>query len=174
MNSYRIRTWSAAPMISMWEARPALDARMIGESLAEVVVRELTQNKDGSWTLDLQLNRSSHAEALDEIMALVAQAGFQWAEIEVTEWATKWVEGLLLGGGGGALLGGTTDTLTGLLAGLVGGAIAGLGVALVRPTVARILDAERNQFVQGGWQLTPKPPSTPVREPLVWSPEIVR
>jgi hypothetical protein len=107
---------------------PVLAEDVVVKALAGAVVRELGRTPQGNWIVDVQLDRPSHGDAVEEIVAVLQQLGFSYLEGVATEWASKTVEGLLLGLGGGAITGATQNSgaaLIGAFAGALIGSIAG-------------------------------------------------
>jgi hypothetical protein len=84
MNTYKI---VAKPDIRMaahgW---PALSKELLSQTIADVAVRELSEDSLGQITVDVGLSRSNHGEALDEIVALVELSGYARIETLATEW----------------------------------------------------------------------------------------
>lgn len=146
-------------------ASPKLTAASLGQPLAGAVVRQLIEYTDGSYDAEVDLQRASHQDALNEITNVLVSAGFQVAEAEITEWTTSWLEGAITGAIGGGAIGGAIGSAAGMLLGaLIGTEIGAIGGTLQRKVV-QVIDARMNYHCPGGWQLAVRP-----QEPAVITP----
>lgn len=136
---------------------PQLTTGTLGQAFAGAVVRQLIEYPDGSYDTEIDLQRVTHQDALNEIANLLVGAGFQVAEAEITEWTTSWLEGAIAGALGGGALGGIIGSAAGLFLGaLIGAEIGAIGGTLERKVV-RVIDARMNDYQPGGWQLAVRP-----------------
>ena len=134
------------------------------------VVTRLADSPSGGYEVEIQVNRESHADALNAILAALQRAGLEMVEATVTEWTTSWIEGALLGGTGGGAIGGQMRQGLGLVIGLaVGAVLGGLGGSLKR-TATTMYNAQRNAVVPGGWLFTPVGSELPAQPNLPWYP----
>lgn len=137
----------------------------LSQCFAGAVVRQAIEYNDGTYAFDIDLQRKSHPDALNEIVNVLIGAGFQVAEAQVTEWTTSWVEGGLVGALGGGAIGGEMADAAGLLVGAAVGALAGAVGGSMQRRVIRILDAAVNRYVEGGWQFTVRLPQVAAQAP---------
>jgi hypothetical protein len=133
---------------------PKMTADSLAQAFAGAVVRQCVAYDDGSYEVEIDLQRQSHAHALNEIVNALVGAGFQVAEIQVTEWTPSWFEGAIAGALGGGAIGGGAANVAGLILGALIGAEVGLLGGMLKRKVIRTLDASRNYYLPGGWQLT--------------------
>lgn len=153
MKSYRV---AVRPDVRYALARqpmgePALTEEVLAEALAGAVVRELSPTPQGNWIVDVQLERPTHEDAVEEVVAVLQQLGFSYLEGVATEWASKTVEGLLIGVTGGAITGATQSSGTALI-----GAFAGALIGSLLGSEARVVAAQyRVRWnPRTGWALT--------------------
>lgn len=131
---------------------PTLDAVALAQAIDGATVRELTVSQSGGYEVDIQLERPSHQEALDDIYNFLLPLGFTVADAVVTEWVNATVQVALIGALGGGAAGSTSrnagTALAGTLLGGIAGGIAGSFVRNMRATYS----AQR--LYPSGWQLT--------------------
>ncbi len=128
---------------------PTLTEQMVLDSLAGVVIHELSEDEHGNRTLHVELPASSDAEALDALVFFAEQLGFKVLEATVKEWASQVIERALLGLlGGGAVGVASENGPVALVAALGGAVIGGLSGAEARKLVAEY-DARRDQWARG-------------------------
>lgn len=152
MNTYTLHlqpSWA-------WGTR-SLTREFIADALEGAVVRQLDADTYGRVVLDLALQRTSHADALNEIAFAVQSLGYSVAQATVTEWVSSLIEGILLGavgcGGAGAV---TKNPGFAFLAGVIGAVAGGLaGSSVQRKKV--IFEVSRTY---AGWRFTPVQPET--------------
>lgn len=134
---------------------PTLEA--LAQFLPGVVIRGHAQLPDRQgYLIEVQLDRQSHEQALDEIEQAVARFGLQVIEAYVIEVATATAETALAGGASGGAIGATSKNPTAALA----GALIGLAVgAAVGSQVERIVAAYAVRRPPPGqpWELVPVP-----------------
>jgi hypothetical protein len=142
-----------------------LTAQSLANAIEGAAVREITQGDRGDQIVDLQLQRSSHEEALNEILVVVQQLGYAWLEATVTEWADNTVGGALIGFVGGGTAGSTSED------GAVSLGLAVIG-SLIGAVIGSFIERERVVYVVhwngSGWVLTPLAPAptpTPLAQP---------
>lgn len=144
---------------------PALSVESLSSSLTGVVVREISSGDYGDYFVDVQLQRDSHEQALNEILVTVQNLGYSWLEGTVTEWANQTIAGAFAGGGVGGIAGGES-------AGPVGALLFGLLGAVVFAAVGSFIESHKViytvQLTTQGWVLTPQTPP----EPLGLRPEL--
>lgn len=163
-NSYRFRARPLYPHfgddthnVFAQPASPQLNATTLGESFAGAVVRQLIENADGSYDAEVDLQRATHQDALNEIANVLVGAGFQVAEAEIIEWTTSWLEGAIAGALGGGAIGGAIGSAAGMFIGaLIGTEVGAIGGTLQRKVV-HVIDARMNYHCPGGWQLAVRP-----------------
>jgi hypothetical protein len=135
---------------------PELSVESLSRALAGVVVREISSGDYADYFVDVQLQRESHEQALNEILVTVQNLGYSWLEGTVTEWADQTIAGALAGGGVGGIAGGET-------AGPVGALVFGLLGALVCAAVGSFIESHKviytAHWTAHGWLLTPQTPS---------------
>lgn len=145
--SVRPRVWSP------WREPDEAVAEVAG-----VVVRDLAE--DGILTLEVEHRQRSHAEVLNAIGRALWDAGWTFAEAEITEMVDEAVSQamilMLTGGAPGAYVKNEAATLVGAVAGFAAGAWAGSRV--------RKIGAEYDAHWTGqGWEITTRPKHAPVR-----------
>jgi hypothetical protein len=144
---------------------PALTEQMVLDSLADVVIHELSEDEHGNRTLHVELPASSDAEALDALVFFAEQLGFKVLEATVKEWASQVIERALLGLlGGGAVGVASENGPVALVAALGGAVIGGLSGAEARKLVAEY-DARRDQW--GSWSFHRRQPPSGGFQPEV-------
>jgi hypothetical protein len=128
---------------------------MLVNAIADVVIREVSRAAQGQRVVDVQLERPSHEDALDELVPVLAQFGFSYVEATISEWVGKTVDGVIAGAGGGGLLGSGSKNPVVMLAGAVIGAVVGGWVG----SEARHIEVEYQARWkrQRGWVLTELP-----------------
>lgn len=162
-SSYKLRINPAYGSLSVLnvfaqQAPPKLTSNSLARAFAGAVVRQFAEYGDGSYVVEIDLPRQSHAQALNEIVNVLVRAGFQVGEVQVTEWTTSWMEGAIAGAIGGGAIGTGIASVAGLIFGALIGAEVGAVGGMFQRKVIRTFDAVQNQFVQGGWQLTVRRP----------------
>lgn len=111
------------------------------------------------YIVDVQLQRSTHEEALNELFVVLQQLGYTCLEATVTEWVDNAIVGFVLGGVGGGVAGASSrDGALGVLLALAGSVAGAL--------VGSFIDSAKVVYLvrrtRAGWQLTPaEPPSVP-------------
>jgi hypothetical protein len=124
VNTYKIIARPDIRLAFPGPIEPPLTDYMLVEALVGLTVRELGEDQLGRRTVDVQLQRPTHDQALHEIIGTLQQFGFAFVEATVTEWASQTVERAFLWGLGGGALGATSDNpAAALLAAVVGGLI---------------------------------------------------
>jgi hypothetical protein len=156
MNTYRVavRPDIRYALTAQPIGEPVLAEDVVAKALAGAVVRELGRTPQGNWIVDVQLDRPSHEDAVDEIVAVLQQLGFSYLEGVATEWASKTVEGLLLGVGGGAITGATQNSGAALIGAFAGALIGSLAGSEMRAVAAQY---RLRWNPQAGWVLTQLP-----------------
>jgi Glycine zipper 2TM domain len=86
------------------------------------------------------------------------QLGFNVAQVLVTEWLTSALEGALVFGAGGGVLGSATKDPWLMAAGALLGALAGAAAGSLMRTAKARLDAQLLHPFGGGWRITPQVP----------------
>jgi hypothetical protein len=162
MNTYRLRIqqqyWGFTPQCA--PESPKADVRVA--ALPGAVIREFSDA--GNWVenLDVALQRSSHLQALNEILFVLEQSGYSVLNGEVTEWASSSAEGAVTGLLGGGLLGTKAkDPLVALAAagiGMLVGSIVGSNLKRVE----KVYELQRT--FAGGWTLV----EVPLAEATPW------
>lgn len=176
-STYKLHARPAFPHFGLDEfglfGRPALRHGLTADSLATAIagaaVRQLLPYNDGSYDLEIELTRQDHAQALNEIINALVAAGFRSAEAQVTEWTTSWVEGGLVGALGGGAIGGEVADVVGFLFGLAIGALVGAAGGSLQRKVTKVIGAQVDFYMQGGWQFTERVAT--LQQPNIrWSP----
>jgi hypothetical protein len=108
-----------------------------------VGVRLLVAYQDGSYDVELQLDRPTHADALTAIASALSDLGLDLLQVEITELVTDTLAGAALGGSGGAAAGATTKNLTAILVGAAIGVVVGAAVGSARETIVAKYVAHR-------------------------------
>ncbi len=166
MNTYSLRLRPAGYYgVTRW-GPPSLAAETVTDALEGSVVRSLVADTTGGLNLDLQLQRPSHEQALDDIVVALQQIGWNVIDVTVTEWVDSAVQGIVLGGlGFGAAGSATHDPGIMLIAGLAGAVVGGIAGSLVRN--AKVVYQVQRAY-PAGWVLTPvqRPgPAGPIVQP---------
>lgn len=138
MKTYKIVVRPDIRLAFPGPVEPPLTEAMLVEALAGVAVRELSENQWGHRTVDVQLQRPTHDQALHEIIGTLQGFGFAFVEATVSEWANEAAQrGFLWAIGGGGTVGAASDNATAaLLAALVGGFIGAVTGAEVHKLTA--------------------------------------
>jgi hypothetical protein len=124
-------------------------------ALEGAVLREIVQGSYGRYEVDLQLQRPSHEEALNEILVAAQQLGYSWVQATVTEWADNAVGGFVIGGLGGTAAGASSSNgETGIVLAILG-AIVG---TVVGSFIDSIKIAYEVHWTPSGWRLVPQQP----------------
>jgi hypothetical protein len=151
--------WSPPPLTA-----EAFAARLAGDA----VIRSFAAQRFGGHVanVELQRDRESHGEALNELLFAVEELGYTFAEAEITKVADRAIE-MAVGGAvtGGYGAGSTTQNgETAVIGGFVGW-VVGL---LVGANMKKVEPLYRAQLTSQGWQFVPVKPqrSAPARSAL--------
>lgn len=137
-----------------------LTAGSLAEHLAkDAVIREFGTYPDGSSIVrvELQRDRDSHEEALNELLLAVQKVGYSFAKAEITKIADRAIEMAIRGGVGGLGAGSTTKNREIAAYSAVVGWFAGLFVGANMTKVEVIYRAQRTST---GWdfiRVAPQP-----------------
>jgi hypothetical protein len=157
MKIYRFRVHPNIDYALTVHRTPLLTRDAIIEALPDATVRELTSLGSGHYIVDVQLQRLSHEEALNEIIAVLWNLGFGYLEATVSDWTSEAVGRAVVGLlGGGAVSAPSENSAVIFLAGIVGAVIAGLtgrGMHKLRAEYEVLWDRQ-----QGCWTLSKLPP----------------
>jgi len=162
-HTYRIRIQPQHHYSLIAHQVPQLSADNLVRALSGVVVREISSGDYGDYFVDVQLQRESHEQALNEILAAVQNFGYSWLEATATEWADQTLGGALAGGVGGGIAGGESGgPVTALVLGLFG--------ALIGAAVGSLIESHKViytvHWTAQGWVLAPQtPPEAPGFQP---------
>jgi hypothetical protein len=152
-HTYRIRVRPHRYFGLVAIGTPPLSPQALTESFVGAFVHEFVRTDWGDHMITVQLQRPTHEEALNEILAVVEQFGYSVIETTVTEWATSAARGALYGAGGGGALGiGSRDPVLALGSTLIG-LIVGALVGSVVDQVKVIYQVHRTY--SSGWVLEP-------------------
>jgi len=146
---------------------PSLTPESLAEHLAaDVVIRSLTKQSRGHLAdIEIQRDRESHVEALNELLIAVQGVGYAFAEAEITKVADRALE-MALGGGitGAGVVGSSSQNgEAAFLAGLAGWAV-GLLIGAGMEKVEVIYEV---QWTNAGWRLIPAPHTGTVVRPAL-------
>jgi hypothetical protein len=166
MNTYRLRLRPAGYYgVTRW-GPPSLSAETVADALPGAVIRSLVADTTGGLDLDLQLQRPSHKQALDDIAVALQQIGWNIVEAMVTEWVNATAQGIVLGGlGFGAAGSASHDPGIMLVAAVAGALVGGVAGSFVQK-VKVVYQVQR--AYPSGWMLTPtqRPgPAGPIVQP---------
>jgi hypothetical protein len=161
VNTYRFRALPKFLYAIAFPELPELTVQVIGQTLTGATVHELTGDPTSGYDVHMQLDRSSHHEALDDIRSGMEQLGFNVAQVLVTEWLSSVLEGALVGGAGGGALGAATKDPWVMAAAALLGALAGAAAGSLVRTVKARFDAQLLHPFGGGWRITPQAPPLP-------------
>ncbi len=150
MHTYTIR---AKPDIRKAGANwPALSEKLLVDSLADVAVRELSEDTFGRVTVDVELRRSGHDDALGELARLVERSGYALVDVTVTEWVSATAQRALLAGATTLLgAGASKNPLVGIATGAASTLIAEEAGLIVDRVLA---EYAASRDVVGQWSLT--------------------
>lgn len=137
--------------VSYMDQALALTKETLTRQLAGAIVRQLVAHEDGSHEIELQLQRSSHPDALTEIADVLPQFGLDFAQAVITEVVTNAAEGAILGRGGSAFGGAATKNPWAALLITAMGTIGGAAVGSLLETVVARYEAHRDPYT--GWTL---------------------
>jgi hypothetical protein len=156
MNRYCVRA-ARGSFLNPYSPPPSLTAPSLAGALTGASVRaivELPFNR--GYDVEVQYQKSSHGDALDEIVEALGQFGLQFVEGRIAVVTTAALESALAGGAGGGALGSTTKD-----AGVtIGSALVGLLVGgAVGSQIERIVSAYvvARPHPMASWQLTALP-----------------
>src|SRR5437588_795403 len=62
------------------------------------LVRDVTALEPGQYVVEVHLQRSSHEDAVNEILIALEQLGYSWVQARVTEWVDRTIGGFIVGG----------------------------------------------------------------------------
>jgi hypothetical protein len=144
----------------------ALTEDVLVEAIAGVVVRGLGQDRLGRPTIDVQLERPTEAQALNELVGLMEELGFSVIETTVIHWVDEAVDRAILGLLGGGVLGGATENGVVAAAGALTGAIVGWITGAEVQKLKAEFQARRDY--EGNWslhQIDRRPPPAPGFQP---------
>lgn len=135
--------------------RPALGESTLSAAIADLAVRELSEDRFGQVMVDVQLKRSTHEQALGEIAQAIEGAGYALLRASVQEWVSA--EAQRAGIAAGTFAIGTGASKSPLV-----GAAVGVGATLVAEwaglTVDRVAaEYAATQDLLGEWTLTRLP-----------------
>jgi len=144
-----------------------LDSQAFGNALAGVVAQKISTDQWAELVLDITLKRPSHEAALNDLFALAQQFGYVLLNGEISKFVGSEVEGAILTGLGGGLLGATLNNgLVALLAAAAGGLVGGLvGSSMKR--VETIYEVRPN--ASGGWTFSPRAEPGEAQPGVAWS-----
>lgn len=152
---------SPGPFFNPYAAIPLFNPEALTQAIRGAQVRAFVQLPLGQgYEIELQLQRETHDEALDEIALALDQVGLQLVRAYAIEVTTAAIETAMAAGGAGGLIGsGTKDGGATLAGALLGAAIgAALGSQIERVTAAYTVT---KPYPSSPWHLVP----IPLREP---------
>jgi hypothetical protein len=137
--------FSTGPSVLLpWYSQPVSPTvQGLMAALPGVAVRRLLAYESGSHKIELQLDRSTHDDALAEIANALAKFGLDLVQVEITEVVTDTLAGAILGGTGGAAAGATTKNLSATLVAAAIGLVVGAAVGSARETIVTKYMAHR-------------------------------
>jgi hypothetical protein len=129
----------------------SLSKDLLAQAVVGATVRDLRYDpRGGQYSVDVRLERPTHAQALDEIVCIVEQSGFYVVVARASEWANAAAERALLGAlGAGGTIGLASENATVALIAAVSGAIVGSLVSTELYRLKAEYDARRDH--QGKW-----------------------
>jgi hypothetical protein len=145
MTRYQLRL-RYAPGRNLRFSAPQLTPEVLASALPAGTQYTLTPLADG-YELAIDLDRHDHGQAMVDLDSALRQIGFSVLQASITEFATSWIEGSLIGTAGGAVLGAATKSLEGFLALALSGFVLG---ALRQTEKAKYLAMPTAH----GWQIT--------------------
>lgn len=146
---YRIRVQPGAYQVFA-RSLGSLTEEALTKAIDGVVVREAVSGNRGDTFLNLQLQRQTHEQALNEILVALQQLGYSWLEASVTEYVDNALGGLLVGGGAMGTAGFSTgDSSFGLMLTVLG-ALVGIVVGSLIESKKVVYEVTWTGF---GWQL---------------------
>jgi len=153
-HTYRVHL-QRQPHYALLHDGQSFSADALTSAVQGAVVREVLQAAHGGYVVDIQLHRSSHEEALNDILVAAQQLGYSWLQATVTEWADNALGGFVVGGLGGGVAGsssgdGTVRFFVALL-----GSIAGAVIGSFINSVKVVYEV---RWTPTGWQLVEVPP----------------
>lgn len=157
MKTYRLQVHPNIDYALAVRYMPSLTEDAILEALPDATVRELISLGSGHYILDVQLQRPSPEQALNEIIAVLWNLGFRYLEAAVSEWASEAAERAVVGllGGGAVTAPSENSTVISVAAimGAVIGGLTGLGMHKLRAEYEARWDHQ-----EGCWMLRKLPP----------------
>lgn len=164
MNTYHLSISSVRQhALTRWGA-PTVTEDAVAQVVADAAIHSVTQNGFRDYSLVLELQRSTHEEALNDILVGVQRLGYTIVNGTITEWTDRTVETAVAGALGGGGLGLASNNLEVTVVAGLAGMIAG---AIVGSQLRKVENVYRVQWVYpSGWQFTDVPPHQ-------WSPRPV-
>lgn len=153
MNTYKIRI---NPDIrhALSSVEPTLTKKMLVDAIPDIVVRGMSDRQWGPRIIDVQLDRATHEQALEEIVSAVQWFGFSLAEAVVSEWADNATERAIRWMlGEGAVDVAAENPAVGILAAIIGG-VVGLFVSTEERKLEAQYEAHRLYY---GWAFRETP-----------------
>src|SRR5438309_10169713 len=143
-----------------------LSANGIIQTLAGAAVHQFVGTPHDGYDVEVQLERSTHHDAMHDIRVTLEDLGFTVLQAEITVWLTSTAELAVLGGtGGGAIGAATKDPLLFVLFALSGSG-AGAVAAQFTKKVKERFDAQlMHRYGAAGWSITPQDPPYPAPWP---------
>jgi len=153
-HTYRVHLQPQPHRALVYGAEPFAADQLIG-ALEGAVLREVVQGVHGRYEVDLQLQRTTHEEALNEILVAAQQFGYSWLQATVTEWADNAVGGFVIGGFGGTAAGASTSNGEASIVLAILGAIVGMVVGSFIDSVKIVYEVH---WTSVGWRLVSQQP----------------
>ena len=154
MNRYKLTASTTVPLGHGWPDASTV-SQHLAASLTGIVVHKISDRAYGGVRIEFDVDGGSHPETLVLLAQALANIGMEFAEAEVTEMTTRWVERALVGLLGGASLGGTSgrgdvSAIAGVIGALAGAAVGANELKVVARSQAR-RDWRTNE-----WNVTPR------------------
>jgi hypothetical protein len=139
------------------------------QTLAGATVHQLVGAPHTGYDVEVQLERSTHHDAMHDIRVALENLGFSVLQAEITVWLTSTAEFAVVGGtGGGAIGAATKDPVLFVLFALIG-AGAGAVAAQFTKKVKERFDAQLvHRYGAAGWSITPQAPPATQGYPAPW------
>ena len=171
MHTYRFHVTPTYPTFySIYGQLPVLSKELVSKTFLGVILNELTPVPNGGYTVEMHSGHADRGEVMRVIEQGFGQLGFSLAQALITEWATSIVEGALIGGTGGGVIGSSSKqagpTAAGAIIGLVVGGLVG---AAMRRAVATYRADRQHPYrysptARYGWEITQLMPAAPVSD----------
>ena|ERR1700675_790201 len=146
-----------------------LSANGIIQTLAGAAVHTFVGTPHNGYDVEVQLERSTHHDALHDIRVALEDLGFTVLQAEITVWLTSTAELAVLGGAGGGAIGAATkDPLLFVLFAVIGAGAGAIAAQFTKKVKERFDAQLMHAYGPSGWSIAPQAPPTTQGYPSPW------